>query len=84
MKIEINEMQLKNLMVFLDRVSIKGLAELQAMNEVLNALNTPVVEEVESKKIVQKSAGGGAGSLATGTISASKLNVRSEVNLDNK
>lgn len=45
MKFEFNETQLNNLFVFLDRVEIKGLNEIQAMNEILNILHNPLKEE---------------------------------------
>lgn len=38
--------QVNNLMLFLDRVEVKGFTELQAMNEILSILNPPKVEEV--------------------------------------
>jgi hypothetical protein len=45
MKFEFNEAQLNNLFVFLDRVEIKGLKEIQAMNEILNILHNPLKDE---------------------------------------
>lgn len=45
MRFEFNEAQLNNLFVFLDRVEIKGLKEIQAMNEILNILHNPLKEE---------------------------------------
>ena len=45
MKFELNEVQLNNLLVFLDRVEIKGLKEIQAMNEILNILHNPLKDE---------------------------------------
>lgn len=38
MKLELNDNQINNLFIFLDRVEIKGLGELQAMNEILSSL----------------------------------------------
>lgn len=45
MKFEFNEVQLNNLFAFLDRVEIKGLKEIQAMNEILNILHNPLKDE---------------------------------------
>lgn len=42
MKLEFNESQLKNLVVFLDRIEFKGLQEVQAINEIINVINNPV------------------------------------------
>jgi len=44
MKFEISEEVLHNLFVFLDRVEIKGLKELSAMNMILDTLNNPMEE----------------------------------------
>lgn len=41
LKIEMSKDILNNLMVFLDRVDIKGLKEIQAMNEILVSLQKP-------------------------------------------
>lgn len=50
MKFHINENVINNLMIFLDRVEIKGLKELTAMNEILNVLNNPIKEEDTKSK----------------------------------
>jgi len=42
MKFEINETILNNLLVFLDRVEIKGLQEIAMMNQILNVLQNPI------------------------------------------
>lgn len=39
-----NENQLNNLLIFLDRIEIKGLKEIQAINEILTVLYQPVEE----------------------------------------
>lgn len=39
--IEFTDIQLKNLLTFLDRVEIKGLQEINAINEILNVLTKP-------------------------------------------
>ncbi|EDS77111.1 conserved hypothetical protein [Clostridium botulinum C str. Eklund] len=41
-KYEINENVAHNLMLFLDRVEIKGLKEIQAMNEIIDWFNSPI------------------------------------------
>lgn len=48
MQIEISKEVLNNLLIFLDRVEIKGLKELQAMNQILDALY-PRAEQKEDK-----------------------------------
>lgn len=48
MKFEFTQEQLNNLMVFLDRAEMKGLKELQAMNEIINVLGNPIQEEAVS------------------------------------
>jgi len=48
MQIEISKEVLNNLLFFLDRVEIKGLKELQAKNQILDALH-PRVEQKEDK-----------------------------------
>jgi len=45
MKIEITDQQYNNLMVFLDRVELKGFNEVQAFNEIIVALRNPIVEQ---------------------------------------
>jgi len=47
LKITFTEQQKNNLMIFLDRVPLKGLKEVQAINEILNALNRIAKEESE-------------------------------------
>jgi len=49
-KIILSDNQLANLFIFLDRVEIKGFKEVQAINELLSALNNPLNEEQESNK----------------------------------
>jgi len=44
-KYEFNESQLKNILFFLDRVEYKGLAEIQAINEIINVFNCPAEEQ---------------------------------------
>lgn len=39
-----------NLLLFLDRVEIKGLKEIQAMNQILDTFNTPVEENSNEKE----------------------------------
>ncbi|BAE47817.1 hypothetical protein G8S49_05880 [Clostridium botulinum C] len=41
-KYEINENVAHNLMLFLDRVELKGLKEIQAMNEIIDCFNSPI------------------------------------------
>jgi len=43
--IKFEDNYVKNLMIFLDRVEIRGLKEIQAMNEILTALNQPIEEK---------------------------------------
>lgn len=47
MKYCLTDHQINNLMVFLDRVEVKGLTEIHAMNEILIALKNPCVEKIE-------------------------------------
>lgn len=51
MQVEISKEVLNNLLIFLDRIEIKGLKEIQAMNQILDAL-TPKeqVQEIKSQK----------------------------------
>jgi len=49
LKITFTEQQINNMMIFLDRVPIKGIKEIQAMNEILNALNHPTEEGGDAK-----------------------------------
>lgn len=49
MKLEFNESQLKNLVVFLDRIEFKGLQEVQAINEIINVINNPVKDESDKE-----------------------------------
>lgn len=50
MKYEFTEQILNNLMVFLDRVSMTGIKELTAMNEILNIFKNPLKEEETEEK----------------------------------
>lgn len=43
-QIELTDVQINNLMIFLDRVELKGFKEIQAMNEIVNALTPKIVE----------------------------------------
>lgn len=45
MKFEISKDVIHNLMLFLDRVDIKGLKEISAMNQILDILQKPLAEE---------------------------------------
>lgn len=45
LRFELNENQLNNLMTFLDRVNFKGLAEAQAMSELLIVFSNPIKDE---------------------------------------
>lgn len=47
MKYELSNEVVNNLMVFLDRVQVKGFQEIQALQEVVNALQNPDNEEIE-------------------------------------
>lgn len=51
MQVEISKEVLNNLLIFLDRIEIKGLKEIQAMNQILDAL-TPKeqIQEIKSQK----------------------------------
>ncbi len=44
--LDFNENQLNNLLIFLDRIEIKGLKEIQAINEILTILHQPVEENI--------------------------------------
>lgn len=48
MKFELNDKVYKNLMIFLDRVELKGMKEVHAFNEILNALSRPIKEEKQN------------------------------------
>lgn len=53
MKYELNENQLNNLIVFLDRVELKGIKEIQAINEILSIFTNPTKEQ-EKEKIISE------------------------------
>ena len=46
MKIQLDERQLKNLLLFLDRVEYKGLAEAEAIGEIITILDKAKKGEV--------------------------------------
>jgi len=48
MKVELNEQQLKNLAIFLNRVSVTGLQEVAAMSELASAINKPLLDIIKS------------------------------------
>jgi len=48
LKYEFTEQQINNLLSFLDRVELKGFKELQAMNEIINILQSPVQEQKDN------------------------------------
>lgn len=50
MKYELQEHQVNNLITFLDRCEIKGVKEVQAFQELINILNSPIQEEKEESK----------------------------------
>jgi hypothetical protein len=45
MKYEISTQQHQNLLIFLNRIEYKGFEEVQAINSIMNALNTPLIDE---------------------------------------
>lgn len=45
MKFDFTEQQVNNLLVFMDRISLTGIKEVQAFNEIIAALNNPINEE---------------------------------------
>ena len=47
MQINLTEEQHKNLYVFLDRLEYKGFKEVQAINEIMVALNNPTEKQKE-------------------------------------
>lgn len=48
--IELNESQLNNLILFLDRIEYKGLKEVEAINSITSALrNSKIKDEVQSE-----------------------------------
>jgi hypothetical protein len=49
MKYEFTEQIFNNLMVYLDRVTLTGFKELQAMQEILNILNKPIKEDIKEE-----------------------------------
>lgn len=50
MNYKLNEIQVNNLMAFLDRVPITGHAERQVMNEICYILANPIQEEPTTEK----------------------------------
>lgn len=51
MKIEMNETILSNLLVFLDRVEIKGLREVAVMNQILDVLQSPTEDHLSQNTV---------------------------------
>jgi hypothetical protein len=51
MKYELSEQIINNILIFLDRCEVKGFKEINAMQEIINNLNSPIneVEEIEKK-----------------------------------
>lgn len=49
MKYELENDVINNILVFLDRVEIKGFNELKAMNKIVDALHSPIKENEENK-----------------------------------
>jgi len=49
MKIELNEAQLKNLAVFLNRIQLTG-AEVPAYLEIVQAINKPILDNLKDGK----------------------------------
>ncbi len=47
---ELTEEMVNNLFTLLDRVEIKGFKELQVMNNILDTLNRPILEENKDHK----------------------------------
>ena len=47
MIIELTEQQINNLIIFLDRVSIQGLTEVTAFNEIMNIFTKPQDKNTE-------------------------------------
>lgn len=45
MKIELSEQQIKNLLIFLNRVKFEGLTEHQALGEIVCAINNPIADK---------------------------------------
>lgn len=43
-KFELTEQQLNNLTIFINRVKFEGLNEVQAINEIMAALSSPIAE----------------------------------------
>jgi len=46
-KIEFTEAQMKNLAIFLNRVSVTGLQEVAAMSELASAINKPLLDLIK-------------------------------------
>lgn len=55
LKFELNEQQLNNLIVFLDRVPYKGFQEIQAIDEIMAALRNPVQDTTGDSVELQSS-----------------------------
>ena len=47
---DLNESQVKNLIYFLDKVNFIGLKEVAAIQEILQALNSPIKEGKENNQ----------------------------------
>ncbi|WP_226035594.1 hypothetical protein [Aquibacillus saliphilus] len=54
MKINIEEYQVKNLVMFLNRCEFKGLEEVQAVSEILDILDSTIKQEEKDKDIIKK------------------------------
>jgi len=50
MKFELSEQTINNILIFLDRCEIKGFKEIQAMQDIINKLNSPIKEEIEENE----------------------------------
>lgn len=46
-KLELTEAQMKNLAIFLNRVSVTGLQEVAAMSELASAINKPLLDMIK-------------------------------------
>ncbi|GCD11789.1 hypothetical protein [Clostridium tagluense] len=50
MKVELTNEMLNNLMLFMDRIDIKGLKEIHAINEILDATYRAKNQEIETNE----------------------------------
>lgn len=50
LKFEFRQDQLKNLLIFLDRSGTRNFQELEAMNQIINILKNPIIENEIDKK----------------------------------